>query len=376
MSSLASDQKQVPTMARVSSVVREDARLVVEEMGETLRQLAGTTMLVTGASGFLCSYLLDVVATFNDMNSGAQPPCRVLALDNFKSGLPERIEHLRERPDIHFIRHDVSQPFQPDAPVDWIIHGASIASPTIYRLYPLETIDANVNGARHMLELARRGARSMVYLSTSEIYGDPDPAFIPTPEDYRGNVSCTGPRACYDESKRLSETLCTTYYRLYGTPVKMVRPFNVYGPGQRLDDKRILPDLMSAAVQRQPFVLYSDGRATRSFCYVRDAVRAMLYVLLSQANGEPFNIGNDTEEISIAGLAERLSEVVTSAGVPVEYQVSGDPQYLTDNPQRRCPDLTKLRAHTPYSPEVNLTEGLTRTLRSYEELKSGDGNVG
>lgn len=344
----------------------EDAQAIVGEMAELLKELSGGTLLVTGASGFLCSYLLDVVAALNDAALG--PPCKLIALDNFKSGLSDRIAHLRTRPDVRFVLHDVGQAFEPEEPVDWIVHGASIASPSLYRQFPLETIDVNVNGTRHMLEIARRGARSMLYLSTSEIYGDPGPGFIPTREDFRGNVSCTGPRACYDESKRLGETLCTTYFRLYRTPVKIVRPFNVYGPGQRLDDGRIIPDMMTDALRRRPLVLYSDGRATRSFCYVRDAVRGMLSVLLSHADGEAFNLGNDAEEISVAGLAERISEVAAPPRLPVEYRRSLDPHYLTDNPERRCPDISKLRSLGNWRPEVGLTEGLSRTLRSYREL--------
>src|SRR5207244_2375697 len=153
-----------------------------------------------------------------------------------------------------------------------------------------------------------RVARSILYLSSSEIYGGPSPEIMPTPEDYRGNVSCTGPRACYDESKRLAETLCTTYFRTHRTPVKIMRPFNVYGPGQRLDDQRIIPDLMAAALARRPSVLYSDGRATRSFCYVRDAIRAMLLVLVSDADGEAFNVGND-EETTMSALAELMATI-------------------------------------------------------------------
>lgn len=351
---------------RVTSIIREDAQLIVAEMGEALQVLADTTLLITGGGGFLCSYFLDVAATLND--SGMRPPLRVIALDNFRSGLTERIEHLSGRSDIQLVRRDVSAPFQIDEPVDWIIHGASIASPTFYRRFPMETIDVNVNGTRHILDLARRGIKSMLYLSSSEIYGDPDPTAIPIPEDYRGNVSCTGPRACYDESKRLGETLCTTYYRLYATPCKIVRPFNVYGSGQRLDDGRIIPDLMSAALKREPLVLFSDGRATRAFCYIRDVIRGMLFVLLSDANGEAFNIGNDSEEVSIAALAERMRKIVGPPYLPIEYHVSKDPHYLDDNPQRRCPDLSKLRTLTPWRTEVGLTEGLARTLRSYHEL--------
>ena len=225
-----------------------------------------------------------------------------------------------------------------------------------------------------MLQLAREdGVRGFLILSSSEIYGDPDPRFIPTPEDYWGNVSCTGPRACYDESKRLGETLCTTYFRLYGTPVKMIRPFNVYGPGQRLDDKRIIPDLMTSAVYRRPIVLFSDGRATRSFCYIRDAIAAMWHVLLSPHAGEAFNVGNDTEEISMLDLAERLKQVAGPPWLEVRRQVSADPDYVTDNPPRRCPDLHKLRSFFSWEPRVSLTEGLSRTLRSYVEAQAGEG---
>jgi dTDP-glucose 4,6-dehydratase/UDP-glucuronate decarboxylase len=207
----------------------------------------------------------------------------------------------------------------------------------------------------------------MLYLSTSEIYGDPDPQAIPTPEDYRGFVSCTGPRACYDESKRLAETLCTVYFRLYDTPVKVGRPFNVYGPGQRLDDGRILPDLVSMVLEGKPLVLYSDGRSTRSFCYVRDAVRIMLGILLSDANGEAFNMGNDREEISIGALAKLMSEVAAPPTLPIEYRISEDQHYLTDNPKRRCPDISKLRALGVPGPSVDLREGLLRTISSYRE---------
>jgi dTDP-glucose 4,6-dehydratase/UDP-glucuronate decarboxylase len=205
----------------------------------------------------------------------------------------------------------------------------------------------------------------LLYISTSEIYGDPDAAHIPTREDYRGNVSCTGPRACYDESKRMAETLCSTYYSLYGVPVKVIRPFNVYGPGQRLDDKRIIPDLISAALERRPLELFSDGRATRSFCYVSDAIRALWHILLSDTNGEAFNVGNDEREITIGMLAELVREAAGPPQLEILHRASEDKHYLTDNPQRRCPDLTKLRGRFPWTPNVPLAEGLERTLRSY-----------
>ena len=344
----------------------EDVERIVDELWTPLQGLAGSTVVVTGARGFLCSYFVDTLAALNDR--GLNPPCHVIAIDNLKAGDNQRLAHLNGRSDIESLDRDVSKPVQLDRRVDWIIHGASLASPSFYRRFPLETIDVNVWGTRHFLDLARDGhAKGLLYLSTSEIYGDPDPAAIPTPEDYRGFVSCTGPRACYDESKRLAETLCQVYANLHGVPVKVVRPFNVYGPGLRLDDGRIIPDLMRAALAREPLVLFSDGRATRAFCYVSDAIRAMLLILLGGSAGAIFNIGNDEREIAMSDVVEHVLRAAGPPDLPVEFRVSKDVHYLTDNPQRRCPDLTRLRSSFPWVPKVPLADGLARTLASYRE---------
>lgn len=351
-------------MARHTSVIREDADWLIRESGLPLHRLEGRTLLLTGACGFLGAYLLDVLARWNE---GRERPCRVLAMDNNLVGLPERVAHLEGRPDIVFLTHDLTRPYVPAEPVHAILHAAGVASPTFYRRHPLETIDVNVGGTRQLLELCRtHPVEWMLHLSTSEIYGDPAPEAIPTKEDYRGFVSCTGPRACYDESKRLSETLCVLYHQQYGVPVKVGRPFNVYGPGQRIDDRRIVPDLMMAALKGEPLVLLSDGTATRSFCYLRDAAWAMLLIGLEGAAGEAYNLGNDREEVSMLQVAQTLREV---AGLepPVQYRRSEDRHYLTDNPQRRCPDLARIRTLGPYDPRILLREGLERTLRSYRE---------
>ena len=351
----------------LTAVMQNEIGAMADELEPVLRPLAGTTLLVTGGSGFLCSYFLDVVARLND--TAFDRPCRMICLDNSISALPQRIAHLAGRADFELLAHNVALPLEESFHSDWIIHGASIASPPLYRKYPLETIDANFGGTRNMLELARRAdSRSIVVISTSEIYGDPDSKFIPTREDYRGNVSCTGPRACYDESKRIAETLCWIYHQHFSAPVKVVRPFNFYGPGQRLDDGRIVPDLISAALQGGPIVLYSDGRATRALCYIADAIRAMFHILVSTANGEAFNVGNDSEEVSVTELAERMREVAGPPRIEIQHIASADPHYLTHNPQRRCPDTSKLRRTVDWQPRVNLTEGLRRTLESCREV--------
>ncbi|MEP2453873.1 NAD-dependent epimerase/dehydratase family protein [Roseibium sp.] len=343
------------------------------ELQEALFELAGETVLVTGASGFLMGFLVDVLCAWNDLDLAQ--PIHVIALDNHMTGKPIRLAHLDRRPDVTICAHDVTENYTPDRPVHRIVHGASIASPMVYRQFPLETIDANVGGTRNMLELARaQKVRGMLVMSTSEIYGDPEPDMIPTPEDYRGSVSCTGPRACYDESKRLAETLATVYAKKFGLPVVSIRPFNVYGPDFRLDDQRVLPDFISAALAGQSIVLLSDGRPTRTFCYVTDAVRAMLLLLIHGDAGEAYNVGNDLGEISMLDLARQVAksgaDVLGSEIVEVQFQQSADPDYLVDNPNRRCPDLTKIRAAIRWSPAVSLPDGLRRMITSYVEPES------
>jgi UDP-glucuronate decarboxylase len=348
----------------ITDVIRTDAEGVVAALGRLVDPLAGSSVLVTGAAGFLGGFFVDVLAAFNEAHG--ERPARVMAVDNYMVGPPQRLAHLAGCKWLTWRTGDVSKDMDLPKSFDWIIHCASIGSPSIYRAHPLATIAANVQGTWNMLELARNGAAAgMLSFSSSEVYGDP--LVVPTPEDYHGNVSFTGPRACYDESKRLGETLCATYFRLHRVPVKVIRPFNVYGPGQRLDDGRIIPDLVRAALAGGPLVLYSDGRATRSFCYVSDFVEACLTLLMMpEADGEAFNVGN-AEEVSIATAARTMAEVGGPPPLAVELRTSLEDAYLVDNPQRRCPDLTKLRRLTGFAARVTLREGLSRTLASYRQ---------
>jgi dTDP-glucose 4,6-dehydratase/UDP-glucuronate decarboxylase len=348
-------------------IVQEDIEDICRRVGEPLHALANASLLVAGGGGFLPSYFLDVVAYANEFL--LEHPCRLLCVDNFITGVPARVEHLRDRPYFHFLHHDITQPLATDEPIDYVIHGASIASPPVYRKYPLQTVDVNVLGTRNLLELShQKRVRSFLYMSSSEVYGDPPASAIPTTETYRGNVSPLGPRACYDESKRLAEALCMIYFHEYGVPVKVVRPFNVYGPRLRLDDGRIIPDLLREALQGKPLTLYSDGKATRSFCYIGDAVTASLLLLLSAHNGEVFNVGND-QELSIESLAREVIAVVGER-LEVRFGRHTDAQYLADSPRRRCPDLTKIKRAIGWAPVTGLHEGLQRTVQWYRERKA------
>jgi len=210
----------------------------------------------------------------------------------------------------------------------------------------------------------------MLFFSSSEIYGDPPPEQIPTAEDFRGYVSCTGPRACYDETKRYGETLCVVFAQQYDVPVKMARPFNNYGPGLKITDRRVLPDFCRSVLKNEPIVMYSDGRPTRTFCYSADAIVGYYKTLVRGRPAEAYNIGNDTPEISMRELAERVvacgRESFNYAG-EVVHEPSPEANYLVDNPNRRCPAIAKARSGLGFEPQVDLDEGLRRSLLWYAD---------
>jgi UDP-glucuronate decarboxylase len=339
-----------------------DAQEIIGNLGPACSRFSDKTVLVTGAGGFLGSQFLHFFASLNTSHRLAAP-CRVIAWDNSLRGVPEWVREAKGLDGIQWDTVDIiRQQRIPD--VQFVIHAASIASPIFYRKHPIATMDANVIGLRNLLDAAlEKPVESILFFSSSEIYGDPTSENIPTPETYPGRVSCTGPRACYDESKRYGETLCVNFWREHQVPVKIVRPFNNYGPGLKITDGRVLPDFFRDAFAGRDIALLSDGKATRTFCYTADAITGYLLTLLSEHSGEPFNIGTDDTETSMADLARMVADVV-GKGSKVTFQQSQDPNYLTDNPRRRCPDITKARRLLKYAPKVPLREGLTR-LRDY-----------
>jgi dTDP-glucose 4,6-dehydratase/UDP-glucuronate decarboxylase len=351
--------------------LEEDWRRVDEALADRTRQLRGKRILVTGAAGFLGFNFLHYFFHLNADGSGS-PPVSVIAADNYLRGRPRwTIELAAREPNITLTPCDITRRragLEFDFDFDFIIHAASIASPTFYRKYPLETLDANVSGLRNMLELVQQNpVESVLYFSSSEIYGDPPPNEIPTKESYRGDVACVGPRACYDESKRLGETLCYIYANKYNLPVKIVRPFNNYGPGLRLMDGRVLPDISRAVLDDRDVILHSDGTPSRTFCYSSDAVTGYLLALLCCHNGEPFNIGADAPEISMREMATLVLRVAGSSR-RVVHEPSREFEYLTHNPQRRCPDITKARTLLGFDPQVSLETGIACMLDWYHQF--------
>ena len=354
-------------------VLTEDLDYICESLAEELPSLAGKHVLITGGAGFLGYYLVQGLLHWNSQSSAE--PVSVDVFDNFSRGTPKWLSDLSGNPSLRLVRHDITDPLPEDfGPYEYIIHAASIASPIFYRQHPIETMDANVNGLRSLLDWSLQQQESetpvegFLYFSTSEIYGDPSPDNIPTRETYRGNVSCTGPRACYDESKRYGETLCVSFAGVHDVPVRIARPFNNYGPGLKITDGRALPDFASNVLADQDIVLYSDGSPTRTFCYVADAVAGYIKILIRGRNGESYNIGTDDDEISMRNLAELVVEL---AGELFDYEGavvfdnSADADYLTDNPNRRCPIIEKARNELQYDPGIGLREGVRRSLVWY-----------
>ena len=336
---------------------------IITELDKLNLQFSGKNILLTGAAGFLGCQLVHYFLHLNESEI-LENSCHLYAWDNYLRGIPKWMIDIKNNPHITIEKKDIIKDVDyPD--VDYIIHAASIASPIYYRKYPLETIDSNVTGLRNLLEFSKRESiESFLYFSTSEIYGDPDSNNIPTSENYRGFVSCTGPRACHDESKRLGETLCVNYSQVYKTPVKIVRPFNNYGPGLKITDKRVIPDFFRDIIDNKNINIYSDGKSTRTFCYISDAINGYLRILLSSYNGEPFNIGTEYPEISIGDLAEKIIQI-SGKDLCVKYNTSKDKQYLIDNPQRRCPSILKAKKLLKYNPKIELDEGLERTYQYY-----------
>ena len=368
-------------MKTADDVRAADLELMLSQLSEELDRMSGRSLLIAGGGGFLGYYLVQIALHWNDTNPGREP-IRVAILENFVRGVPPWLTPLEARNDLTLIRHDVTQPFPTDlGRHEYLVHAASIASPIYYRQHPIETMDANVNGLRHFLEycLAQKRAghpvEGFLFYSSSEIYGDPTPENIPTPETYRGNVSCTGPRACYDESKRYGETLCVNFAQQYGLPVKVARPFNNYGPGLKISDRRVIPDFARDILSGRDIVLLSDGSPKRTFCYVADAVAGYYKILVKGRAGEAYNIGIEVPEISVLELAERMialgQELFGYTG-ELMRQESTDKAYLVDNPYRRCPVTTKARIELGYDPRIDIDKGLRRSLLWYVENREAE----
>ena len=362
-------------------VVTTDLERICSRLEPEFATMQGKCLFISGGAGFLGYYLIRAVLHWNETRPG-DAPIQVTACDNYIRGVPDWLATLSSKPSLTLLKHDITAPLpETVGDLDFVIHAASIASPTYYRKHPIATMDANVNGLRLLLDscceqlAAGHPVSGFLFFSTSEIYGDPPPDQIPTAETYRGNVSCTGPRACYDESKRFGETLCVNFARQFGLPITTARPFNNFGPGLKITDRRVIPDFARDLIAGKDLVLLSDGSPTRTFCYVADAIVGYFKILVCGRSAEAYNIGNDSPEISMLELAEMLvrigREQFDYAGRVVR-DASREKDYLTDNPQRRCPSIVKAKSELGFNPEISVEEGLRRTLVWYRDNQEAE----
>jgi dTDP-glucose 4,6-dehydratase len=312
-------------------------------------------VLLTGAAGFLGSHLTDRLLADGH---------KVIGMDNFITGNKENLAHLAGNPDFHFIRHDVSNFIFVPGQIDYVVHFASPASPNPasplgYPNLPIQTMKAGALGTHNTLGVARAYDAKFLLASTSEIYGDP--LEHPQKESYRGNVDPIGARSVYDEAKRFGEALTMAYHRFHNIDTRIVRIFNTYGPRMRLDDGRVVPNFIQQALLGKSLTIYGDGSQTRSFSYVKDTIEG-IYLLMKSEYHEPVNIGNP-QETSIRNFAEIINEITGNEAGTVSMKV----ERLGNDPQRRQPDITRARRILGWEPQVNLREGIRRTIPYFKE---------
>lgn len=330
--------------------------------------LAGKTLLISGANGFLPAYIVKSILHYNDTHNAS---VKVIGLVRNKEKAGKVFKEYLNRSDLELLVHDVTQPLELASEVHYIIHAASQASPKYYGIDPVGTLEANTTGTTNLLRLARdKKVASFLFFSSGEVYGVVRPDQIPIKEDDYGYVDPASVRSCYAESKRMGETICVSWHHQYGIPVKIVRPFHTYGPGMTLDDGRVFSDFVANIVAGQDIVLNSDGSARRAFCYLADATVAFLKVLLEGADGVPYNVGNPAEEYSIAELAGVLAGIRPELGLKVTFNTAykENNDYLKSPISRNAPDISRLK-QLGWTPQVSVKEGFSRVVDSFLSVK-------
>ena len=339
------------------NIVEEDVNSLVKRLVEQGVDFGDQSVLVTGGAGFLGSYLCDVLVKL-----GAKVTC----IENFSSGKRDNIHHLMRMKNFKLIEHDISQPIFFDKKIDVVMHLASRASPFEFARFPIQIMKANTLGTWVALGIAKENNARLVYASSSEIYGDPDPANIPTLETYWGNVNPVGPRSCYDEAKRAGEAFTNAYKIQHGLDTRVLRIFNTFGPRMRPGDLygRVIPRFVDQALGGSPLTVFGDGTQTRSFTYVSDTVEGIIKAMLvDEVSGEVFNLGNFVET-SINDLAKMVLELTGSAS-DIEFH-----PLPVDDPKRRCPDINKARRFLGWEPKSSLEQGLKRTIIWFKKNRS------
>ena len=306
-------------------------------------------VLITGAAGFLGSHLCDrfIAEGFH-----------VIGMDNFITGDPRNLEHLKSNPNFEFIEHDITEFISIEGELDYILHFASPASPIDYLKIPIQTLKVGALGTHNLLGLAKAKKARILIASTSEVYGDP--LVHPQTEDYYGNVNTIGPRGVYDEAKRFQESITMAYHRFHGLETRIVRIFNTYGPRMRLNDGRVIPAFLGQALRGEDLTIFGDGTQTRSFCFIDDQIEG-IYRLLFSDYVYPVNIGNP-DEISIKDFAEEIIKL-TNTKQKVIYK-----ELPVNDPMQRQPDITLAKKLLNWEPKVDRAEGMKKTFEYFKSL--------
>ena len=346
-----------------NKVIKNNILEIVDGISGEIPKIKNQTILITGGAGFLGK---NIVWTLQELNKNHNTNCKIIVVDNYVTGLKDELE---DDENTILLKGDITKEINLDGEIDYIIHAAGIASPIFYTKYKLETIDVSIQGTKRVLELARKKqSKGVLFFSTSEVYGSPSAENVPTPETFNGNVSCVGPRAHYDEPKRMAETLCVTYSSIYDMKVNIVRPFNVYGPGMRLDDGRGVINIIKYALQNKDLPIYGDGLSTRTWTYITDATIGFIKTLFAEISGEAFNIGMDNPEISTIELSKLIVNLsdsdskLTIVDAPIEAYEKGF------DVLRRCPDISKSKNMLGFKPVIKVDEGLKRTIDWMREV--------
>ena len=341
-------------------ILNNDIIDICNNIKDISNMLNNKNILITGGQGFLGQY---ICATINMLNEKyLASPCKATVIDNFITSSNKeqnKYNHFK------YVNANVEDNIEIEK-IDYIIFLAGIASPFYYRKYPLETINIVSKGLSNYLKIAKKYNAKLLFASSSEIYGDPDINNIPTKETYNGNVSTLSDRSCYDESKRLGETLCCVYSS-FSVETVIVRPFNFFGPLMMPTDYRVLPNFANNILNNVPVELYGDGKQTRTFCYVSDGITGMIRALILGKSGNAYNIGNPNPEISMSDLLDLCENICIDENIiqskvkriikpiPDNYPINGDPS-------RRCPDITKANNDLEYKPAITINEGLKQFL--------------
>ena len=333
--------------------LEEDIDYIYKSLGRKPKTLEGKKILISGGAGFLGTYFTEVIARYN--KTLFKKPCKIFILDKF---IDKKKKILLKKNSFDFKVHDVSKKINLSQKFDYIIHAAGIPTPSEYKVRPIDTLDVSYLGTRFLLDVAKKMKAKFIFFSSSEIYGNPDKKNIPTKEDYRGYVSSIGGRSCYDEGKRVGETLSYTYYERFGIHTNCIRPFNVYGPGMLRTDYRVLPNFALNILMKKPLRVFYPGTQTRTYCYVTDAIIGFFLVFLKGSPGEIYNIGNNKPEVTVFELANKVKN---NLDTKVKIKIMKYPKdYPDEEPERRCPDLKKSKTQLGYYPKINLDEGLTK----------------